>query len=94
MSTTEEQRTALIEQLAVLVLEDRRAETERNPRHTPYYFLNIHHPVMQQFYLAYMAKAGEATPPGDLCRTRFELSMLHPAVLRRLAAYYREQGRL
>lgn len=92
--TPAEQRTALIEQLAVLVLEDRRNEAERNPHHTPYYFLNINHPVLQRFYLDYLAKNAETAPPGDLSRTRFELAMLHPAALRSLAEYYRAQGRM
>lgn len=92
--TPAEQRTALIEQLAALVLEDRRREAEQRPKHTPYYFLNIHHPVLQRFYLDYIAKTAEVAPPGDLCRTRFELAMLHPAALRSLAEYYRAQGRM
>ena len=92
--TPAEQRTALIDRLAVLVLEDRRAEAEKHPQHTPYYFMNIQHPVLRNFYLDYLSKAGETAPPGDLSRTRFELAMLHPAALRSLAEYYKAQGRM
>ena len=41
-----------------------------------------------------MSKTGETSPPGDLGRTRFELSMLHPTVLRSLAEHYKRNGRL
>lgn len=92
--TPAEQRAALIDALAALVLEDRRREAEREPKKPPYYFINISHPVIRAFYLQWMAKHNEAAPPGDLSRTRFELSMLHPAALRDLARYYQEQGRL
>lgn len=95
MSAPADDRCQLIDKLAALVVEDRReaAAKERDPRKTPYYLLNISHPVLRQFYLNYMSKSGETSPPGDLGRTRFELSMLHPAVLRSLAAYYQKQGR-
>ena len=56
--------------------------------------LDISHPVLRQFYLDYMSKTGETSPPGDLGRTRFELSMLHPAVLHSLAEHYKRSGRL
>lgn len=92
--TPAEQRVALIDALAALVLEDRRREAERDPKKTPYYFINISHPVIRVFYLQWLAKHNEAAPPGDLSRTRFELSMLHPTALRDLARYYQEQGRL
>ena len=92
--TPAEQRAALIDALAPLVLEDRRREAERDPKKPPYYFINISHPVIRVFYLQWLAKHNEAAPPGDLSRTRFELSMLHTAALRDLASYYQEQGRL
>ena len=96
MSAPADERRQLIDQLAVLVVEDRReaAAKERDPRKTPYYLLNISHPVLRQFYLDYMSKTGETSPPGDLGRTRFELSMLHPTVLRSLAEHYKRSGRL
>lgn len=62
---TAEQRAALIDALAVLVLEDRRREAEHNPKKPPYYFINISHPVIRVFYLQWMAKHNEAAPPGD-----------------------------
>ena len=96
MSTQADDRRQLIDQLAALVVEDRReaAAKERDPRKTPYYMMNISHPVLRQFYLDYMSKTGETAQPGDLGRTRFELSMLHPAALRSLADYSKRQGRL
>ena len=42
-------------------------------------------------YASYLAKLGEVSPPGDACRTRFELSLLHPAVLKKLAEHYKIQ---
>lgn len=95
MSAPADERRQLIDQLSPLVVEDRReaAEKERNPHKIPYYMLNISHPVLRQFYLDYISKAGESTPPGDLGRAKFELSMLHPAVLRSLAEHYKQQGR-
>ena len=95
MSAPADARRQLIDQLAALVVEDRRAESAGDPRphKVPYYMMNISHPVLRQFYLDYMSKTGETAPPGDLGRTRFELSMLHPAVLRSLAEHYKKQGR-
>ena len=89
MSAPADDRGQLIDKLAALVVEDRReaAAKERDPRKTPYYLL-------RKFYLDYMSKTGETAPPGDLGRTRFELSMLHPAVLHSLAEHYKRSGRL
>ena len=53
--------------------------------------MNIAHPVMCWLYNQYLAKLGEVSPPGDACRTRFELSLLHPAVLKKLAEHYKIQ---
>ena len=53
--------------------------------------MNIAHPVMVWLYNQYLAKLGEVSPPGDACRTRFELSLLHPAVLKKLAEHYKIQ---
>ena len=96
MSAPADERRQLIDQLAALVVEARReaAAKERDQRKTPYYLLNISHPVLRKFYLDYMSKTGETAPPGDLGRTRFELSMLHPAVLHSLAEHYKRSGRL
>ena len=96
MSAPADDHCQLIDKLAALVVEDRReaAAKERDPRKTPYYLLNISHPVLRKFYMDYMSKTGETAPPGDLGRTRFELSMLHPAVLNSLAEHYKRSGRL
>ena len=53
--------------------------------------MNIAHPVMGWLYNQYLAKLGEVSPPGDACRTRFELALLHPAVLKKLAEHYKIQ---
>lgn len=96
MSAPADDRSWLIDRLAALVVEDRReaAAKERDPRKTPYYMMNISHPVLRKFYLDYISKSGETAPPGDMGRIRFELSMLHPAVLRSLAEHYKRNGRL
>lgn len=91
----------LIEALAPLVWEERCQEAQQTAsRHqtTPWYFLNINHPVIKQLYMQYLKHSLNGTrltsPPGDLDRVRFELSLLHPAVLRRLAERYRKAGKL
>ena len=96
MSAPADDRCQLIDKLAAA---SRRSSTtsaakERDPRKTPYYLLNISHPVLRKFYLDYMSKTGETAPPGDLGRTQFELSMLHPAVLHSLAEHYKRSGRM
>lgn len=87
-------REEMITAVAREVLADRRKQAEHDPRHTPYYLMNISHPVLRQYYLDWLAKTGESAPPGDEARTRFEVAMLHPAVLRRMAEEYRKQGRI
>lgn len=82
---TAEERAALIDRLAPLIIEERRKAAEQNPMRPPWYMTNIAHPVMGWLYNQYLAKLGEVSPPGDACRTRFELSLLHPAVLKQLA---------
>lgn len=79
---TAEERAALIDRLAPLIIEERRKAAEQNPKRPPWYMMNIAHPVMVWLYNQYLAKLGEVSPPGDACRTRFELSILHPAVLK------------
>lgn len=90
-------RLALIDQLAPLILEERRREAEyyadcHRRQRPPWYFLNVNHPVIKRLYLRYIRRAfdGKAlvTPLGDLDRVKFELAMLHPAVLRELAEEY------
>ena len=84
---TAEERAALIDRLAPLIIEERRKAAEQNPKRPPWYMTNIAHPVMGWLYNQYLAKLGEVSPPGDACRTRFELSILHPAVLKKLAEH-------
>lgn len=88
---TAEERAALIDRLAPLIIEERRKAAEQNPKRPPWYMVNIAHPVMGWLYNQYLAKLGEVSPPGDACRTRFELSLLHPAVLKKLAELYKIQ---
>lgn len=87
-------REEMITAVAREVLADRRKQAEHDPRHTPYYLMNISHPVLRRYYLAWLTKMDESTPPGDEARTRFEVSMLHPAVLKSIAEDYRKQGRI
>lgn len=93
-----EERLELIERLAPLILEERRREAESYAtRHSrerpPWYFLNVNHPTIKRLYLRYLQRAfgGKplVAPLGDLDRVKFELAMLHPAVLRELDAEYR-----
>ena len=99
-TTAPADRRALIEQLAPLVWRDRQREAEHyaalhKTTRPPYYFLNVNHPTIKRLYLRYLHHSldGDAlTPPiSDLDRVRFELSLLHPAVLRMLAEDYAER---
>ena len=90
-------RLALIDRLAPLILEERRREAEyyaaRHSRERPpWYFLNVSHPTIKRLYLRYIQRAFDGkplvAPLGDLDRVKFELAMLHPAVLRELAEEY------
>lgn len=99
-TTAPADRRALIEQLAPLVWRDRQREAEHYAAlhkitRPPYYFLNVNHPTIKRLYLRYLHHSldGDAlTPPiSDLDRVRFELSLLHPAVLRMLAEDYAER---
>ena len=92
------ERQALIDRLAPLILEERRREAEsyatrRNRERPPWYFLNVNHPTIKRLYLRYLQRAFDGkplvAPLGDLDRVKFELAMLHPAVLRELDAEYR-----
>lgn len=85
---TDEERTALIAKLAPIIIEERRKTAAQNPKRPPWYMVNIAHPVIGRLYNQYLAELCETSPPGDACRTRFELSLLHPAVLKKLAEYY------
>lgn len=91
------ERLDLIDRLAPLILEERRRESEeyaihRIRKHPSWYFLNVNHPVIKRLYLRYLQHALDGrplvAPMGDLDRIKFELAMLHPAVLRQLAEDY------
>lgn len=99
-TTAPAERRALIEQLAPLVWRDRQREAEHyaalhKTTRPPYYFLNVTHPTIKRLYLRYLhhsLNGGALTPPiSDLDRVKFELSLLHPAVLRMLAEDYAER---
>ena len=99
-TTAPADRRALIEQLAPLVWRDRQRDAEHyaalhKTTRPPYYFLNVNHPTIKRLYLRYLHHSldgGALTPPiSDLDRVRFELSLLHPAVLRMLAEEYAER---
>ena len=100
---TRQEQLSLIEQLAPLVWQERQEEAARaaathSRETTPWYFLNISNPVIKRLYLRFIRRTFDGTPlvapPGDLDRVRFELSLLHPAVLRQLAQDYRAAGKL
>lgn len=87
----------LIEQLAPLIWQERQREAEyyaarHSRQRPPWYFLNVNHPVIKRLYLRYIQRAFDGkplvSPLGDLDRVKFELAMLHPAVLRELAGEY------
>lgn len=91
-------RRELIERLAPLIWQERQREAEyyaaRHSRERPpWYFLNVNHPTIKRLYLRYIQRAFDGkplvAPLGDLDRVKFELAMLHPAVLRELDAEYR-----
>ena len=90
-------RRELIEHLAPLIWQDRQREAEHyaalhKQTRPPYYFFNLNHPTIKRLYLRYLQHSldgGALTAPiSDLDRVKFELSLLHPAVLRMLAEEY------
>lgn len=90
-------RRELIDRLAPLIWQERQREAEHyaalhKQTRPPWYFLNVNHPTIKRLYLRYLHHSldgGALTPPiSDLDRVRFELSLLHPAVLRMLAEEY------
>ena len=91
-------RRELIDRLAPLIWQERQRETEyyasiHSRQRPPWYFLNVNHPTIKRLYLRYIQRAFDGkplvAPLGDLDRVKFELAMLHPAVLRELDAEYR-----
>lgn len=92
-------RRELIERLAPLIWQERQQEAEyyasiHSRQRPPWYFLNVNHPTIKRLYLRYLQKSLNGTPLaapiGDLDRVKFELSLLHPVVLRMLAEEYQE----
>lgn len=63
---TAEERAALIDRLAPLITEERRKAADKDKR-TPWYMVNIAHPVMGWLYNQYLAKLGGLTAPGLNC---------------------------
>ena len=92
-------RRELIDRLAPLIWQERQREAEHyaalhKQTRPPWYFLNVNHPTIKRLYLRYLQKSLDGTPLaapiGDLERVKFELSLLHSAVLRMLAEEYPE----
>lgn len=89
----------LIKRLAPLIWQERQQEAEyyasiHSRQRPPWYFFNVNHPTIKRLYLRYLQKSLNGTPLaapiGDLDRVKFELSLLHPAVLRMLAEEYQD----
>lgn len=92
-------RRELIDRLAPLIWQERQREAEHyaalhRQTRPPWYFLNVNHPTIKRLYLRYLQKSLDGSalvaPVSDLDRVKFELSLLHPAVLRMLAEEYPE----
>lgn len=92
-------RRELIDRLAPLIWQERQREAEyyasiHSRQRPPWYFLNVNHPTIKRLYLRYLQKSLDGSaltaPISDLDRVKFELSLLHPAVLRMLAEEYPE----
>ena len=62
---TAEERAALIDRLAPLIIEERRKAAEQNPKRPPWYMVNIAHPVMGWLYNQYTPRW---PVPLQLCR--------------------------
>lgn len=100
MTTKKETTRELIDKLAPLIWQERQREAEyyasiHSRQRPPWYFLNVNHPTIKRLYLRYLQKSLDGTPLaapiGDLDRVKFELSLLHPAVLRQLAEEYKQE---
>lgn len=94
-------RRELIDRLAPLIWQERQREAEyyasiHSRQRPPWYFLNVNHPTIKRLYLRYLQKSLDGSalvaPVSDLDRVKFELSLLHPAVLRMLAEEYPESN--
>ena len=86
----------LVDELAPVVWAERchEAAATKPLQSVPWYFININHPTVRTIYDRYRRKAGILGPPTDLERVKFELYVLHPAVLRELRRPYLEIGAL
>ena len=74
--------------LAFLILEERKAEKQKNPKiPLPYYLTNINHPALNGIY----KKRGGVNPPGDLERVEWELSLFKPEVIEAIKKKYTER---
>ena len=51
---TAEERAALIDRLAPLIIEERRKAAEQNPKRPPWYMMNIAHPVIFSFSIFFI----------------------------------------
>lgn len=100
MATKKETTRELIEKLAPLIWKDRQREAEHyadmhSRKRPPWYFINVNHPTIKRLYLRYLQKSLNGSPLeapiGDLDRVKFELSLLHPAVLRQLEEEYKQE---
>lgn len=93
---SQEELKRLVDELAPVVWAERCYEaTVKKPlQEVPWYFININHPAVRAIYDRYRRKAGILGPPSDIERVKFELYVLHPAVLRDLRRHYIETGAL
>lgn len=81
-------RRADLEKLAALIVDDRRAAAAQN-RKLPFYMLNVGHPLVLRMYTAWRtAAAAQNTPPGDIERTAWELSLLSDQALEAIKKQY------
>lgn len=66
-----------------------RTQAARKRRKAPYYILNLTHPALKELYEKYKAARGipRHFPPGDIERTRFELSLLSAQTLEAIRAH-------
>lgn len=70
-----------------------RTQAARKRRKTPYYIINLTHPALKELYEKYKAARGipHQFPPGDIERTRFELSLLSDETIAAIRAHCEPQ---
>ncbi len=78
--------------LAYLILEERQAAKNKNPRiPLPYYLTNINHPALIEIYQNRNKAGGLAmNPPSDIDRIEWELSLFNDAVINSIVKKYTE----